>query len=69
LDEVECAIRVMWEGLEVEATCPPHMFAQTLGQVGNEMLRLNAALVAMDETHRVGATDDHHLLREDEAPG
>jgi hypothetical protein len=46
----ECAIRIQWDGLEVEATCPSHMFAQTIGAVGNEMLRLNAALAAMGET-------------------
>lgn len=40
----ECAIRICWKGLEVEATCPPQLFASALGWVGNEMLRLNAAL-------------------------
>ena len=60
-DDVECAIRITWEGLEVEATCPPHMFAQTLGMVGNEMLRLNAALVAMDAPAPAGVRTDPDL--------
>lgn len=55
MDDEECAIRVMWEGLELEATCPPRLFAETLGMVGNEMLRLNAALVVMGDPVR--ATD------------
>lgn len=58
MDDEECAIRIMWEGLEVEASCPSRMFADTLGMVGNEMLRLNAALVVMgDPVRAIDATE------------
>ena len=69
MDDAECAIRIEWEGLTVEATCPPGMFAQTLGMVGNEMLRLNVALVAMGETraetpHRRRNRSSHHRIED-----
>jgi len=45
----EIAFRIEWEGLEVEASCPPEHAALTLGLIGNELLRLNLALVAQGD--------------------
>ena len=46
----EIAFRIEWEGLELESTCPPEHAASTLGLLGNELLRLNLALVAQGDS-------------------
>ena len=46
----EIAFRIEWEGLEVEASCPPEHAHMTLGLIGNELLRLNLALVAQGDS-------------------
>lgn len=56
----EVAFRIEWEGLELETTCPIHIWPDILGALGNEMLRLNAALsvvVAQDQAP-VAHTED-----------
>lgn len=57
----EVAFRIEWEGLEVEATCPPRMWQEILGGIGNEMLRLNAALsVVVPDAEPAAQTEDQN---------